>query len=88
MRTVKNLSLVLMTAMIAVFMTACGGGNSPKTTAKNFLDALSKQDFNGAKQYATEGSAQVLDMIATMSSMSDSTKQQEAKKGLFILKIR
>lgn len=81
MRTVKNVSIVMMTALVAVLMTSCGGGGgSPEATAKHFLNALQDMDFEGAKKYATEGSAEMLDMMQSMSSMAGDEEKPEPKK--------
>ena len=42
------------------------GGGDPKPALMNFMDALNKQDFEGAKKYATQESAAVLDMTKNM----------------------
>ena len=85
MRTIKNLSLVLMTAAIAVFMTACGGGaSSPEATAESFLNALQNADFEGAKKYATTSSAEMLDMMASMSAMGGDDAEKPEPKDITI----
>lgn len=80
MRTIKKFSLVMMTAVMAVFMTACGGGAAdPGDTAKNFLNALQELDFETAKKYATSGSAEVLDMMKSMTSAAPEGEMPEPK---------
>lgn len=80
MRTIKNLSLVLMTALVAVFMTACGGGTGPEATATSFLNALQDGNFEEAKKYATANSAEVLDMMSTMADPGEDAEKPEPKK--------
>ena len=51
----------------AVSLAGCkSGGGDPKPVLMSFMDALNKQDFEGAKKYATAESASVLDMTKNM----------------------
>lgn len=57
----KVLSLVIV-AMVLVAVS-CGKKNTPETVAKNFLEQLSKKDYDKAKEFCTAESATNLDML-------------------------
>jgi len=63
-RTLKLSALALVGAMI---LFACGGGNlGPKETGEKFLKALAEGDYGTAKDYATKGSQESLEMLEKM----------------------
>lgn len=45
---------VLALSAVAAFMVACGGGSTPEDVAKNFHVALTAQEWDNAKNLATE----------------------------------
>lgn len=63
-KSLKLSALVLIGAMV---LFACGGGNlGPKETGEKFLKALAEGDYGTAKDYATKGSQESLDMLEKM----------------------
>ena len=63
-RTLKLSALAIIGAMV---LWACGGGNlGPKETGEKFLKALAEGDYGTAKDYATKGSQESLDMLEKM----------------------
>ena len=61
--------------LLAFAITGCNSGDSdPKGVLKNFIDALSKKDIEGAKKYATKDSEAMLGMMQMAMSMTKDTK--------------
>ena len=75
----KKLQHFLSFLLIAA-LSACGGGDSPKSVAENFLKAMNSMDFEGAKKYGTEDTGKLLDMMSGFAKMvPDSMKANETK---------
>ena len=65
----------------AAFLPGCkSGGGDPKPVLINFMEALNRQDFEGAKKYATAESASILDMTKGMGAKKDSTGKFDLSK--------
>jgi hypothetical protein len=65
--------------IIFFFIFACSD-NNPKPVAKNFLTALNHLDFKKAKEYSTEETGKLLDMMSGFARMiPDSSKEREKK---------
>jgi len=61
--------------LLLSFLSACTGG-SPKGVAENYLKAFNKQDYEKAKEYATEDTKKLLDMFASLATLTpDSLKR-------------
>lgn len=57
-------------------MISCGGGDTPKSVAENFLKALNKMDYETAKKYGSEDTGKLLDMMSGFAKMMpDSAKK-------------
>jgi len=65
-------------AALSIFISSCGGGVGPKETAEKFLTHLNNLEFQEAKAYATEGTASLLDMVASFAAMSDEKPEATA----------
>jgi hypothetical protein len=75
----KNVLLKASTTAMICFLVACSG-NSPKSVAENFLKAMNKMDFDGAKKYGTEDTNKMLDMLGGFAKMMpDSAKKEDVK---------
>lgn len=70
----------VLSLAVAALLAACGGGASdtPSQVAEKYLTALNKQDFDAAKKYGTEKTAQMLDMMAPMMKMMGDAAKQES----------
>jgi hypothetical protein len=66
-------------SMIAVFFVACAGSEGPETTAKAYLDAVTANDFEKAKEFATEESKGMLDFMKQISAMGGEKAAEEKK---------
>ena len=82
----KNTLKLAAFALIAVFVVACSGGNGPETTAKAYIDALNAEDFEKAKEFATEDTKGMLDFMKQISSMGGEKKEAKEKKEIKDLK--
>lgn len=70
--------LALTLLLIVSLMTACGGGKaSPKNAAENYLKAVQKQDFEGAKAYLSDGSSENFNLAGTPLSEGEAMKPLE-----------
>jgi hypothetical protein len=83
----KNGLLKTGTFLMICFLFACSG-NSPKSVAENFLKAMNKMDFDGAKKYGTEDTNKMLDMLSGFAKMMpDSAKKEDVKMEITSEKI-
>lgn len=74
-RILKTFVIALLSAVI----TSCGGGDSPKSVAENFLKAMNKMDFETAKKYGSEDTGKLLDMMSSFAKlMPDSAKKERS----------
>jgi len=84
----KNAIVKGTTGCLLIFLIACSGSESPKGVAKNFLNAMNKLDFEGAKKYGTEDTGKLLDMMSGfIKMMPDSSKGRESKTEMIAEKI-
>ncbi len=76
----KKLLLSLMAfALISVSIISCGSKSDPKAVSQNFLNALTKMDYEGAKKYGTPETGKMLDMLSSFSSMMPDSVKNKAK---------
>ncbi|MCB0820676.1 MAG: DUF4878 domain-containing protein [Bacteroidetes bacterium] len=75
----KNTLKLVAIALVAVFVVACAGSEGPEPTAKAYLDAISAKDFDKAKEYSTEESKAMLDMLKQFASMGGEQEKSEAE---------
>ena len=69
----------LLSSIIVLVIVSCGGGDTPKSVAENFLKALNKMDYETAKKYGSEDTGKLLDMMSGFSKlMPDSAKQERS----------
>lgn len=74
----NKLHYVLM--VVFLLFTSCKRSEKPKDVADHFLSAWSKGDFEEAKNYGTEDSKKLLDMMNNFKLMvEDSTFEKETK---------
>ncbi|MFA5689778.1 MAG: hypothetical protein WC959_11650 [Kiritimatiellales bacterium] len=64
---IKKLVLSGFAAMAILFAAGCG--DSPQTTAKVFLENLSKGNVTVAKKYATEQTGEFIDAVVEMDKL-------------------
>ena len=62
-----------------VLFISCGGGDSPKSVAENFLKAMNKMDFETAKKYGSEDTGRLLDMMSGFAQMIPDSAREEKK---------
>jgi hypothetical protein len=74
----KNTLKLMAIALVAVFIVSCGGSEGPETTAKAYLDAITAKDFEKAKEFSTEESKAMLDMLKQFASMGGEQEKSEA----------
>src|SRR6187455_1266601 len=61
---------------LCVFVLAGCTGNSPKSVAESYLKAFNKQDYEKAKDYATDDTKKLLDMFTSLAALTpDSLKR-------------
>lgn len=78
---------------MVLFSVGCGtkkvNFNNPESVAKAYAEAVNKLDFEGAKQYCTEGTAGMMDMFKSLldvmgaeekKKMEEETKKYTVKK--------
>lgn len=57
--------------VLSACVISCRKSDSPKEVADSFLQAWSKADFEEAKEYGTEESKKLLDMMNSFKTMSE-----------------
>jgi hypothetical protein len=75
----KSLLSIVAFALISLSVVSCGSKSDPKSVAQNFLNALTKMDYEGAKKYGTPETGSMLDMLASFSSMTTDSMKNTAK---------
>lgn len=66
--------LIIVAIVIAIMLAGCG--KKPEATAKAFLQAIEKRDFEAAKQFTTKDSQELLNLAKSfMDSMSEEQKE-------------
>ena len=69
----KSYVQISLSVLLALFVWGCGGSaNAPKKVAEDFLKAVSKGDFEGAKQFATRSSATMLNSLGQATKIAES----------------
>ena len=65
----KRLSIIVISVLAMVFgLTSCGNG--PETAAENFYNSIQKGQFEQAKLYCTESTAELVDLMKAFGSLS------------------
>jgi hypothetical protein len=81
----KTFLKLTVVAIIAIALVACkgGGGNDPKSAAKNFFEAFKTMNIDEAAKYATKDSKSMLDLMKMGMNMApkniDSLKNEMDK---------
>jgi hypothetical protein len=76
----KILLSMIAAALITLTIGSCGSKDDPKGVAQNFLNALTKMDYKGAKKYGTPETGKMLDMLESFSSMMPDSIKNKAKE--------
>ena len=84
----KNTLSLIAFSLIAFFIVSCSGGEGPEVAAKAYLDAMNAQDFEKAKEFATEESKGMIDFMKQISAMSGEKKEGAAKEVVNDLKCK
>lgn len=71
--------LIGWVAMVTLFLTACGMGNSPKKSADKFLNSFNERNFAEARKYATPETIKLVDLMENLTKMAESTDSTEKK---------
>ena len=86
--TMKNTLSLIAFSLIAFFIVSCSGGEGPEVAAKAYLDAINAQDFDKAKEFATEDSKGMIDIMKQISAMSGEKKEATEKQVINDLKCK
>lgn len=70
----KNGTLLPWLLGCALFLVGCGKG-SPDENARQFFNALQRNDFDGATQYATKSSVSVINSLKNMRTLEEMGKK-------------
>lgn len=84
----KNTLSLIAFSLFAFFIVSCAGSKGPEAVAKAYLDAMNAQDFDKAKEFATEESKGMIDFIKQISAMSGEKKEGAAKEVVNDLKCK
>ena len=86
--TMKNTLSLIAFSLIAFFIVSCSGGEGPEVAAKAYLDAINAQEFDKAKEFATEESKGMIDFLKQISAMSGEKKEGAEKEVVNDLKCK
>ena len=86
--TMKNTLSLIAFSLIAFFIVSCSGGEGPEVAAKAYLDAINAQEFDKAKEFATEESKVMIDFLKQISAMSGEKKEGAEKEVVNDLKCK
>ncbi len=75
----KLLLSVTAFTLISFAIMSCGSKSNPKDVSQNFLNALTKMDYESAKKYGTPETGKILDMLSSFSSMMPDSVKNKAK---------
>jgi hypothetical protein len=75
----KLLLSVVAFALMTFAIMSCGNKSNPKDVSQNFLNALTKMDYEGAKKYGTPETGKMLDMLSSFSNMMPDSVKNKAK---------
>jgi PBP1b-binding outer membrane lipoprotein LpoB len=84
----KNTLSLIAFSLIAFFIVSCSGGQGPEVAAKAYLDAINAQEFDKAKEFATEDSKGMIDIMKQISAMSGEKKEATEKQVVNDLKCK
>ncbi|MCD4793044.1 MAG: DUF4878 domain-containing protein [Bacteroidales bacterium] len=74
----KKLMSIGFVLLFSFFMVSCGGSSdNPQDVAKNFMEALTDQDYDKAKDLGTENTIMMIGMIESMASMAPEGEEAE-----------
>lgn len=68
----KHGTTILIILFFVILLSSCSGGN-PKQVAKHYLDEISSEDYEGAKDYCTEDTKKLMDMYISLSKLQPDT---------------
>lgn len=77
MKTLKNLTLILMTA--GLFVSCSKSGSKPEDVAIAFQTSLMKMDFDKAGEFGTDKTKEFMNAMKGMIGMMGEEKMKEAK---------
>ena len=70
---------LLVVGLFLLVGLACNHSGSPKEVSQNFLNALTRMDYEGAKKFGTPETGKLLDMLASFSSMMPDSIKNKGK---------
>jgi outer membrane lipoprotein-sorting protein len=83
----KLMTILLAVAIMGALFPSCKSGGDPKedakTAASSFLNSIKDMDYTKAKEFGTENTAQMLEMMSSFTSMMPDSVKEEAKKITF-----
>jgi hypothetical protein len=83
---------ILLLSAFILGTASCGSPkvdfNSPESVAKAYLEAMSKLDFDKAKTYCTQSTAEMMDMIKMLMGVMEEKERKEMEAESKKLKIK
>ena len=65
---------------VSATLISCKSKSDPKSVASNFLNALTKMDYETAKKYGTPETGKMLDMLSSFAGMMPDSVKAKAKE--------
>jgi len=75
----KNTLNLIAFSLITFLFVSCSQGEGPEVVAKAFIDAISAEDFDKAKEFATDESKEYIDFFKLLNGMKGMNKEDAGK---------
>ena len=76
-----------MISVISYFISSCGGNDNPTSVAEKYFNAINAQEFEAAREYGTQETVNLLNMLIAFKKMSVDSTFQEVKYEILREKI-
>ena len=71
----KNLFKFAIALLAVITITSCKDSNTPEKVAEKYLNHIAKKEYDEAKKLATDESAASIDMLKSMDTGKDASKE-------------
>jgi hypothetical protein len=74
----KTIKIIILTSIIGLF-SSCGRNDNPRSVAEKYFNAINAQEFEAAREYGTQETVNLLNMMIAFKKMSADSTFQEIK---------
>lgn len=77
----------MLISAIGYFISSCGRNDNPRSVAEKYFNAINAQEFEAAREYGTQETVNLLNMLIAFKKMSVDSTFQEVKYEILREKI-